>query len=291
MTMTVSPAAVPEAAADASVVQAQAQTLEDLARRSRVGTTAYTALWLLVVASTSYLGDHPEVGYSLGAIFVILGVLRLMQAHDLRIAAPGHARRWQLWFRIGALLSAGTWSVFCAHVLIGYGLQPISLLVLFGTAGISAGASDALAPDLRLAVAYLASLLVPVTITLLFLGEPTAYAAACMLAIYLLFMVSIVRRIHHEYWSRLRANALLDRQVLELQQARDAALAAARVKDCILANLGHEVRTPLNGMLGMLELLRAGPLNDLQSRQATTAFASGERLLRLLVCRFILFGT
>lgn len=47
-----------------------------------------------------------------------------------------------------------------------------------------------------------------------------------------------------------------------LAQARDAADRAAAVKSSFLARASHELRTPINGVLGVAELLRTTPLND-----------------------------
>ena len=66
----------------------------------------------------------------------------------------------------------------------------------------------------------------------------------------------------------------------ELLEARDVAMAADRAKSEFLAVMSHEMRTPLNGVLGVLELLRATPLNTRQRRYIENAVFSGEVLLR-----------
>ena len=58
--------------------------------------------------------------------------------------------------------------------------------------------------------------------------------------------------------------------------------AAGRAKSQFLANMGHEIRTPINGILGMTELLLTTTLNDKQRRHADTAHTSGTNLLHII---------
>ena len=74
----------------------------------------------------------------------------------------------------------------------------------------------------------------------------------------------------------------LERTNQELREARDEALAAARVKAQFLANMSHEIRTPLNGVLGMAELLNRTRLDQEQARFLKSLHHSGEHLLRLI---------
>ena len=68
----------------------------------------------------------------------------------------------------------------------------------------------------------------------------------------------------------------------ELVAARDQALAATRAKTSFLAAASHKIRTPLNGVLGMLEVLSLEPLTARQSEFVGVAHRSGQLLLQLL---------
>lgn len=68
----------------------------------------------------------------------------------------------------------------------------------------------------------------------------------------------------------------------ELQRARESAEAAAAAKAQFLAVVSHEVRTPLNGVIGMTDLLAGTSLSDKQREYVQTARRSGESLLALL---------
>ena len=72
------------------------------------------------------------------------------------------------------------------------------------------------------------------------------------------------------------------RNALRLQIERDAADAASRAKSAFLAVTSHEVRTPLNAVLGLSEALRREPLTPAQHELNDGVLASGAMLLRLL---------
>lgn len=66
----------------------------------------------------------------------------------------------------------------------------------------------------------------------------------------------------------------------ELVQARDRALAGEKAKAEFLAVMSHEMRTPLNGLLGTMSLLEETELNARQKLYLENMTASGRTLLR-----------
>ena len=59
--------------------------------------------------------------------------------------------------------------------------------------------------------------------------------------------------------------------------ARAQAEEATQLKDEFLANLSHELRTPMNIIIGWAHLLRTGPLDDAQKQRATEAIERAAR--------------
>ena len=67
-----------------------------------------------------------------------------------------------------------------------------------------------------------------------------------------------------------------------LEEARDEALQASRLKSEFLATMSHEIRTPLNAVVGMSELLLDTPLNNEQKEYSQIVRDSAQVLLALI---------
>jgi PAS domain S-box-containing protein len=68
----------------------------------------------------------------------------------------------------------------------------------------------------------------------------------------------------------------------ELRSAKEAAEAGSRAKSEFLAHVSHEVRTPLNAILGMNELALDTPLTEQQRKYLSVVQSSAEALLEVI---------
>ncbi len=150
----------------------------------------------------------------------------------------------------GQTASMAVWWLACAPLVAAYQLGSRAAVVWALIASVLVACVHA-----SEAVARVEPEFVPV-------GGELLLGRVALVAVVLAFAIA-ARRIMDAHVARVEAHEMqvekyaevLKAKTLELEQARDAALAAARAKSEFLANMSHEIRTPLNGVLGLLPLM------------------------------------
>jgi signal transduction histidine kinase/ligand-binding sensor domain-containing protein/CheY-like chemotaxis protein len=90
-----------------------------------------------------------------------------------------------------------------------------------------------------------------------------------------LFLLAMAFRMHRQRLQRRHALALSEQRRIEAERQ-------SRAKSEFLADVGHEIRTPMAGLLGMAELLGREPLSASQRQRVDAIHQSGTDLLRLI---------
>jgi signal transduction histidine kinase/streptogramin lyase/BarA-like signal transduction histidine kinase len=100
----------------------------------------------------------------------------------------------------------------------------------------------------------------------------TAYAAYVLAALLVLMLLAWLYR---RRLKRRHAYAMAEQRSALAEQTSEA-------KTRFLATMGHEIRTPMTGVLGMTELLLGSTLDQRQRHQAESIQRAGQHLLRIV---------
>ncbi len=99
------------------------------------------------------------------------------------------------------------------------------------------------------------------------------------LSVVILFLILSNRRLNERVAARTAALASANN---ELQNALEQARQANNAKSLFLASVSHDIRTPMNGVMGMVDVLRGTPLDDEQVLYVDTLERSSNLMLMLV---------
>lgn len=252
-----------------------AQQDADVARRAVAAIWTSLAAVQFVILTGSYSKDHP-LALALFACFTTIAcIARLLLVIHKDEFYERNPRLWRAAFCGCQLTFSGVWGLFIAGAGTWYGYSDWnSLLLVFCTLWLSTGALISLTPRLLYLNLHLVPLLAPCIVASLWSGGH-GYSSGAMWILYLGFLLIQARQLHVQY-----CKAFHDRQALEL--SKKLAEAANEAKSSFLANISHELRTPMNGIIGMTELTLETELSAEQRAWLETARHSALSLLELI---------
>jgi len=251
------------------------QADRELAIRGKLGVWGYTVLVLIVMSTTRYVHDHVAGAIGLTA------VIAFTAARCVLIVGKGqiyrrHPRRWRILFAGSVLLTAASWGGVIALGILEYPLPSFTgTVLLFCLLGICPQSLTVLAPSRLLVVSNQIVLLAPSIATTFYVGGSQSRVMAMLTLVFLCFLVVQGLALNKKYWQALHNQQLL-------REAKEAAEAANKAKSEFLANISHELRTPMHGIMGMTAIALDGPLSPDQRDCLDSVKICADSLLRLL---------
>ena len=223
---------------------------------------AITLTWI----SNSLTDNRAVYGWLLATISI--AGYRIRQAKQYRAEDEtfriSNTILWRKRAQLGAILSSIIWASG-ALLLMWQGNTPLQLFTAFVMAGMVAGAVPVLAADRLIFRSYA----VPIVLAV-FVGSLGSDALHIAFSLMSLFFLALVTRSADLFHGTLEETFRLEHEkdglLGNLEKARALAERSDRAKTEFLANISHELRTPMNGILGLSELLSFEPLtNDQKS--------------------------
>lgn len=231
---------------------------------------------------------HAEMGTIVAASWcaaaTVVAIARLLLARAFaRCREPKRTEqlgRWLYRARLGALAGGLVWAagallfMFDADVV----QQAFTALVM---AGMVAGAILILGADNIAFRLYGWPIIVATTIAVLG-TDPIHIAFSVMAVLFLLASTRSVDHMHQTLQESMRLARDKDILLTKLEAAKEAAEQSNRAKMEFLANISHELRTPMNGIVGMSELLGMENLSPTQQEFLSHLREASAELLVLI---------
>lgn len=189
---------------------------------------------------------------------------------------------------VGALgLTSIAWSGITASTVLRQGHDhPEAILFLICEAGVCSGLVLSISSHARMALVLVLAITLPQAVALLASPEPGSGPLAAAILLFSVFIASQALLLRREYLNSIQNAKLLEFRAAELLEAKAAAEAANSAKSRFVANISHELRTPMNGVLGMLALAEEAsadhPKGTEQAEYLRTARESAGALLRII---------
>ena len=254
----------------------QRQADAELARRSVLGLWGFPILLFLFFLVTSYLHDHPIVA-TVGTSGVVVSLMaRAYLGFRRDTIYASNPSRWRGLFGASLLVGAFFWGGLFTMATIFYPPSDWTRIVLLFC--VLAGCSTSLTiltPNRALVTGHHVLMLLPCIMVQACSGKHEERIMALMTGIFLVFLVLQGRILNGAYWTGLRDH-------LSLSRAKEEAEAASRAKTEFLANISHELRTPMNGIIGMTSVALESPLDSDQRECLDIVKGCADSLLHLL---------
>ncbi len=247
----------------------------DVARRSLAGIWAGLGLVQFALLAGTYSRVH-VLAVTLFAVTTMTAYLvrlfLILRKNQIYLSNPG---AWRAAFCATLVCFSSAWGLLGCYSYISHGFSYWnSLLLTFCILGISFGALVSLTPRPLYLYCHVLPLLVPPIVVDLWLGG-NGYGMALINLVCLALLLVQGSQLSAQY-----RKAFEDRRLLE--SAKKMAEAANEAKGHFLANISHELRTPMNGIIGMTELALDTELSAAQRDLLETSRHSAVSLLDLL---------
>ncbi len=267
----------------------RAEMIAELIRESgRLRVIPFMVIGILATVFLERAAIWPAVILAVGVVVMVFAADRLRRAFEAEPAKIGTAEAWGLRYTALSAAIGLVWGPCVASYFdaTSYPHQAFLALLIFGSL-VAAVVHRALYPPAFIAFAVPTSL--PIVVMLLLDGSRLALATAGAGVIALIMLLGWLRGLNRRYREsmalRFENTDLIERLETAHRSAEAARLQAEagdRAKSEFLATISHELRTPMNGIIGMTGLLQGTRLTTQQQSYAEIVRESADALLNLI---------
>ncbi|MFK8138740.1 MAG: ATP-binding protein [Bdellovibrionales bacterium] len=181
---------------------------EEIINKSRVSMGVLIALYVLLSLSGIY-SDYPQTTLIVGLIYFVFVSLRFLHLLSFDKKAKKDPDAYFKVFRAFALITSTFWGILFAMVSFHYGDHRVTYIFMIGIFGLVFGGTNSMYADLKLALIYAATALVPAAIINLAGGSYQSVLGAGLVVFW--FLTFKNTRIQNRYfWKSSKDRELLN---------------------------------------------------------------------------------
>ncbi|MEQ3637022.1 response regulator [Alcanivorax sp.] len=246
------------------------------AKNSLMGVLAALLVYALVFAwGQVYQSFELEALIGGGAVLVVTAYRLWLVARFDALYGAGPAR-WRRLFGVGLALHALLWGLLPAWLIWRLGTGFNFFVVILYNVGVTTALGSSWMAGLRVRQAYIVLMFLPTMAVLLFAGSLHDWVLAVLIGSYAFYLFRLYRGQYETFWHAMtrERRGPVDR--------KKPVRSSTEVQLSLVYRLAHELRTPMNSLMGMMSLLEDTRLNDEQKDYLQVAGQSGKLLLTLI---------
>ncbi|MEX1058054.1 MAG: histidine kinase dimerization/phospho-acceptor domain-containing protein, partial [Natronospirillum sp.] len=253
-----------------------------ISRHGRLSVFGHLLIFLYVEWLTGFNALQPVQSYSFGLLLLVVALWRLVYLLQFDTLYARGPRRWRNHYGLITLAGAAVWSAFLTMTIVLPSYDASLTFIWIYTAAVCATHIYIFSPYPKMADWYNRIMLIPPGIAGILMLDAEYTTLGIGVLLFYGFMNRMGRNLSEQYWQAMENRQRLEHELGRVSASEHRMALRAEDSDRFMANLTAMIKSPLNGVLGMLSLLSSSQLQQEETKIVDVASQSANSLAELV---------